>query len=61
MNIDGIVPKELIEHLIGNGIDKLDLVSRKEFIVQTKLLEKTRAKIDLLSKRLDEFEQTLEP
>jgi ubiquinone biosynthesis accessory factor UbiK len=37
---------------------KLNLVTREEFDVQTRLLEKARERISLLEKRIAELEQT---
>lgn len=36
---------------------KLDLVTREEFDIQTRLLQRTRAKLDELQLKLDELEQ----
>jgi BMFP domain-containing protein YqiC len=38
-------------------ISRLDLVTREEFDVQTKVLARTREKIEQLEKRLDEIQQ----
>lgn len=59
MNIEGIVPKELLRHIVDNGIDKLNLVSREEFEIQTKVLERAREKLERLTKQVSEIEQTL--
>ena len=40
------------------AFNKLDLVSREEFDVQTALLEKTRARVAALEARIDALEQT---
>ena len=39
---------------------KLDLVTREEFDIQTRLLQRTRAKLDELQLKLDELEQQSE-
>ena len=39
--------------------NKLDLVTREEFDVQSKLLARSRAKIDLLEKQVAELEAKL--
>lgn len=38
--------------LLGSGLDKLDLVTREEFEIQRKVLERTRAKLDRLEAEL---------
>jgi len=40
-------------------LGKLDLVTRDEFDAQTKVLERTRAKVEALQTRLTELEATL--
>jgi ubiquinone biosynthesis accessory factor UbiK len=40
-------------------LGKLDLVTRDEFDAQTKVLERTRAKVESLQVRLGELEATL--
>jgi len=39
-------------------LGKLDLVTRDEFDAQMKVLERTRAKVDALTARLEELERT---
>ena len=41
-------------------LSKLDLVSREEFDVQTKVLLRTREKLAALESKLSQFEQQLE-
>ena len=43
--------------LLQNGLDKLDLVTREEFDVQRKVLEKTRAKLEKMEQELEELRQ----
>lgn len=43
--------------VLQSGLGKLDLVTRREFDVQRQVLERTREKLDALTKRLDELEQ----
>ena len=43
--------------VLRNTLTKLDLVSREEFDVQTKVLERTRARLAVLEARLAELEQ----
>lgn len=42
---------------IAAGIARLDLVTREEFDVQAGVLARTRAKLELLERRLTELEQ----
>ena len=44
--------------VLESGLSKMDLVSREEFDIQVKVLDKTREKIDKLEQRLAEFDQT---
>ncbi|HTV78964.1 MAG TPA: accessory factor UbiK family protein [Steroidobacteraceae bacterium] len=43
--------------VLRSTLGKLDLVTREEFDVQTKVLERTRARLALLETRLAELEQ----
>jgi BMFP domain-containing protein YqiC len=43
--------------VLHNSLGKMDLVTRDEFDVQTKVLERTRARLALLEARLAELEQ----
>ena len=43
--------------VLRSTLSKLDLVSRDEFDVQTKVLERTRARLAVLEARLLELEQ----
>ena len=42
--------------VLQSGLGKLDLVTRREFDVQRQVLERTREKLEALTKRLDELE-----
>ena len=42
-----------------NLFDKLDIVSREEFDAQTAVLKRSREKIDLLEKKLQELEDSV--
>lgn len=44
--------------LLQNGLDRLDLVTREEFEVQTKVLERTREKLEHLEQALTELQAT---
>ena len=52
------MPPKMSIDLIQIALKKLDLVTREEFDVQTAILEKTRAKLEALEKRVAEQEQT---
>lgn len=43
--------------VLHNSLGKMDLVTRDEFDVQTKVLERTRARLAALEARLAELEQ----
>ena len=43
--------------VLHNSLGKMDLVTRDEFDVQTKVLERTRARLVVLEARLVELEQ----
>ena len=43
--------------VLHNSLGKMDLVTRDEFDVQTKVLERTRARLALLEARLAELER----
>ena len=43
--------------VLRGALSKLDLVTREEFDAQMKVLERTRAKVDALTARLEELER----
>ena len=43
--------------LLQSGMSRMDLVTREEFDLQTAVLERTRAKLDDLERRLAELEK----
>ena len=45
--------------LMKSKLEELDVVSREEFDIQTGVLAKTRAKLELLEARLAELEENL--
>jgi BMFP domain-containing protein YqiC len=45
--------------LMKSKLEELDVVSREEFDIQTSVLAKTRAKLELLETRLTALEQDL--
>lgn len=46
-----------IRNILHNAFDKLELVTREDFEVQSAVLQKTRIKLELLEKKLDEIEE----
>lgn len=46
--------------LLQASFERMDLVTREEFDVQAAVLERTRAKLDALERRLTELEQSSE-
>ena len=66
-NISGLIPNDLkvikedfeknVRIAIQSGFSRLDLVGREEFDVQTAVLEKTRAKLDALEKKVAALEK----
>lgn len=48
-----------LKSILSNAFDKMDLVTREEFDVQTGVLAKTRAKLEQLEKQVSELEQHL--
>ena len=46
--------------LIATGLDKMDLVTREEFEVQSKVLARTRAKLEQLEQELDALKRDTE-
>jgi ubiquinone biosynthesis accessory factor UbiK len=45
--------QQKFKDILQSAFAKLDLVSREEFDVQTKVLARTREKVELLQKQLD--------
>ena len=45
-----------VKALMTQGFNKLDLVTREEFDIQTQVLAKTREKLEALEKRVAELE-----
>ena len=48
--------QEQIKGLLQSALAKLDLVTREEFDAQAAVLARTRQKVDLLEKRMDQLE-----
>ena len=52
--------EQSIRNILHNAFDKLDLVTREDFEVQSAVLQKTRIKLELLEKKLAELETKLD-
>lgn len=50
-----------VKALMASGFNKLDLVTREEFDVQTQVLARTREQLNALEKRIADLEQKLAP
>lgn len=50
-----------IKALMMSGFNKLDLVTREEFDIQTQVLARTREQLAAVEKRLADLEQRLAP
>ncbi len=48
-----------VKAMLTQGFSRLDLVTREEFEIQSQVLAKTRAKLDLLEARVTELETQL--
>lgn len=48
-----------IKSVLANAFDKMDLVTREEFDIQTAVLAKTRSKLEILEKQVAELEKHL--
>lgn len=60
--VPGSVSKEWEQSLRGvlhNAFDKLELVTREDFEIQSAVLQKTRIKLEWLEKRLAELEEQM--
>ena len=52
--------EQSIRNILHNAFDKLDLVTREDFEVQSAVLQKTRIKLEQLEKKLTELETKLD-
>jgi ubiquinone biosynthesis accessory factor UbiK len=48
-----------VKGLMQQGFSKLDLVTREEFDIQAQVLSRTRARLEMLEKRITELENAL--
>jgi BMFP domain-containing protein YqiC len=58
--ISSLLPKRELHIALQSALSKLNLVTREEFDAQTAVLQRTRAKLEMLEARCAEMEQTLE-
>lgn len=50
-----------LKTLLQQQLSEFEFVSREEFDIQTRVLQRTRAKLETLESRLDELEQKISP
>jgi BMFP domain-containing protein YqiC len=50
-----------VRALLSGFFTRLDLISREEFDVQTRILQRTREKLDALEERVARLEKPVEP
>ncbi|NKB77709.1 MAG: accessory factor UbiK family protein [Gammaproteobacteria bacterium] len=50
--------KNNVEAVVRSGFEKMDLVTREQFDIQQKILERTREKVKLLEERIEQLEAT---
>ncbi len=48
--------KKQFSFILESGLSRMDLVTREEFDIQSKVLAKTREKVDILEQKLSELE-----
>jgi BMFP domain-containing protein YqiC len=48
-----------LKSTLRSGLERMDLVTREEFDIQTRLLERTRARVDALETRVSDLEAQL--
>jgi len=51
--------EQSIRTILHSSFDKLDLVTREDFEIQSAVLQKTRIKLELLEKKLTQLETDL--
>lgn len=59
----GQIPESVesqVKTMLASSLQKLDLVTREEFDLQTAVLAKTRAKLEALEKQVAELESKLD-
>ena len=50
-----------LKSLLQQQLSRLEFVSREEFDIQARVLQRTRAKLEQLEEKLSQLEQTLQP
>lgn len=50
-----------LKALVGESLNRMDLVAREEFDIQAKVLARTRARLEALQERVDALESHLPP
>jgi len=68
--INGLLPAGLaqvktdfetkLKTLLQQQLSELEFVSREEFDIQSRVLQRTRAKLEVLESKLEQLEKTLE-
>lgn len=53
--------EQRLKALVQSALSRLDVVSREEFETQQVVLERTRARLETLEKRVEAFEQGAQP
>ena len=48
-----------LKSTLRSGLERMDLVTREEFDIQTRLLERTRAKLDAIEAQVRELEKQI--
>ena len=54
---EDLISRQDLKRLFESAASRLDLVTRDEFDAQTAVLQRTRAKLELLEEKLAELEQ----
>jgi len=52
--------EQSIRAILHKTFDKLDLVTREDFEIQSAVLQKTRIKLEIMEKKLSELEEKLD-
>lgn len=52
--------EQTIRSILHNAFDKLDLVTREDFDIQTAVLQKTRLKLEQLEEKLKSIEEKID-
>lgn len=52
--------QQSIRNILHNAFDKLDLVTREDFEIQSAVLQKTRIKLEQMEKKLSKLEEKLD-